>query len=40
MNVTKILSSGFELELTESFNERHAFNITYCSTKLKKDKDV
>lgn len=38
MNVTKILSFGFELELAESFNKRHAFNIAYCPTKLKKTK--
>jgi len=36
MNVTKILSFGFELELPESFNERHAFNIAHRPTKLKK----
>lgn len=34
MDVTKVLSFGFELELAEGFNEWHALNIAHRPTQL------
>jgi len=34
MNVTEILSPGFELELAEGLDEGHALNITHRTTQL------
>lgn len=34
MNVTEILSFGFELELAEGLDERHALNVTHRAPEL------